>query len=177
MNGIDITRALDECGDLLLKHGGHAAAAGFTTTRDKLADLQRCLVAIAEREQPANGWQRAIRADAEFDLAQVNTDLLGQLRMFEPHGLGNAKPAFIAKRVLVKHAERMGRSETGAPPHLRMTLKAGDAIWEAVGWRMGERITELADDVYGDLAFQFDENEWNGQSRIQLNVLDFRCMN
>lgn len=180
VNGFHITQALDECGDLLMKHGGHAAAAGFTTTQDKLSDLHHCLVAIAERMRPAQGWQRAIRADAEFDLAQVNTDLLGQLKMFEPHGLGNPKPSFVAKRVLVKKAERMGRSETGAPPHLRMMLKAGDivgnAIWEAVGWRMGERITELADDIYVDLAFQFDENEWNGQSRIQLNVLDFHCV-
>jgi single-stranded-DNA-specific exonuclease len=176
VNGFNITQALDACGDLLLKHGGHAAAAGFTTTQDKLADLQQCLVGIAGQAQPANGWQRAIRADAEFDLAQVNSDLLGQLKLFEPHGLGNPKPAFVAKRVLIKKAERMGRSESGPPPHLRMTVFDGRTMWEAVAWRMGERLTELANDVYVDLAFQFDENEWNGQTRMQLNVLDFRCV-
>jgi single-stranded-DNA-specific exonuclease len=176
VNGFNITRALDECDAMLLKHGGHAAAAGFTTTQDKLAELLRCLIAIAERNQPADGWQRAIRADAEFDLAQTNTDVLGQLKQFEPHGLGNPKPTFVARRALVKEVMRMGRSEAGPPPHLRMIVKSGLATWEVVGWRMGERITELADDVYIDLAFQFDENEWNGQRRIQLNALDFRCV-
>ena len=176
VNGFHITQALDECVTLLLRHGGHAAAAGFTTTQDRLTELQRCLLGAAEREQPPDGWQRAIRADAEFDLAQVTTDLLSQLKLFEPHGLGNPKPTFITRRALVKEAVRMGRNESGPPPHLRMIVKDGDATWEAVGWRMGERITELADDVCIDLAFQFDESEWNGQRRIQLTVLDFRCV-
>jgi single-stranded-DNA-specific exonuclease len=177
VNGFHITLALDECGELLLKHGGHAAAAGFTTTWDKLTDLQRCLVDIAERAQPANGWQRAIRADAEFDLTQVNTDMLGQLKLFEPHGLGNPRPTFIARRALLFKAERMGRSEAGPPPHLRLKISDGRMLWEAVAWRMGERFTELKEGEHVDLAFQFDENEWNGQNRIQLNVLDFRCVN
>lgn len=176
MNGFHITQALDECETLLLKHGGHGAAAGFTTTEDRLAELRHCLLGVAEREQPADGWQRAIRADAEFDLAQVTTDLLNQLKQFEPHGLGNPKPTFIARRALVKGAVRMGRNESGPPPHLRMIVKDDIATWEAVGWRMGERITELADEVCIDLAFQFDESEWNGQRRIQLTVLDFRCV-
>jgi single-stranded-DNA-specific exonuclease len=183
VSNFDITLALDDAlveyseHKLLLKHGGHAAAAGFTTTQDKLADLQHCLVAIAERKQPANGWQRAIRADAEFDLALVNSDLLGQLKLFEPHGLGNPKPSFIARRALLFKAERMGRSESGPPPHLRLKISDGRMLWEVVAWRMGERITELKEGEHIDLAFQFDENEWNGQTRVQLNALDFRCVN
>ncbi len=177
VNGFHVTLALDECRDLLLKHGGHAAAAGFTTTKDNLPELQRDLVAIAEREKPAAGWQRAIRADAEFDLTQVNTDLLGQLKQFEPHGLGNPKPSFIARRALLFKVERMGRSDAGPPPHLRLKINDGRMLWEAVAWRMGERFTELKEGGHIDLAFQFDENEWNGQSRIQLNVLDFRNVN
>lgn len=176
VNGFHITLALDECGDLLMKHGGHAAAAGFTTSLGNLPALQQCLLAIAERQQPANGWQRAIRADAEFDLAQVNPDLLSQLKLFEPHGLGNPKPTFIARRALLFKAERMGRSEAGPPPHLRLKVSDGRMLWEVVAWRMGERFTELKEGEHIDLAFQFDENEWNGQSRIQLNALDFRCV-
>jgi single-stranded-DNA-specific exonuclease len=177
VNGFNITQALDECGELLLKHGGHAAAAGFTTTREKLDDLQQCLAGIAAQAQPANGWQRAIRADAEFDLTQVNSELLGQLKQFEPHGLGNPKPSFIARRALLFKAERMGRSDAGPPPHLRLKVSDGRMLWEAVAWRMGERFTELREGEHLDIAFQFDENEWNGQTRMQLNVLDFRCVN
>ncbi len=69
--GLHITAALDECRDLLARHGGHAAAAGFTARAEDVDALCGRLLDIARREQPPGGWTRAIRADAEIRLEKL----------------------------------------------------------------------------------------------------------
>ena len=174
--GFDITAALDQCRDLLSRHGGHAAAAGFTTTPDKLDALRERLQAIAGAQQPEGGWQRVIRADAELELSGLSWKTLEQLRQLEPHGAGNPRPVLVARAARVFGAGRMGRGAEGeAPPHLKLRLHdKREAAWEAVGWRMGDRAGEAAVGTAIDLAFQLEVNEWNGEKRMQLVLQDFR---
>ena len=174
--GFDITAALDQCRDLLSRHGGHAAAAGFTTTPDKLDALRERLQAIAGAQQPEGGWQRVIRADAELELSGLSWKTLEQLRQLEPHGAGNPRPVLVARAAKVLGAARMGRGAEGeAPPHLKLRLHdQREAAWEAVGWRMGERAGEAPSGSIIDLAFQLEVNEWNGEKRMQLVLQDFR---
>jgi single-stranded-DNA-specific exonuclease len=183
VNGFDITLALDECRSLLSRYGGHAAAAGFTTRAECLDPLCEQLSAIAERQQPADGWQRALRIDAELDVGALDWQALTELQQLEPHGMGNPKPVFVARGALVRNPRRVGRIEAGqAPPHLQCRLQdARRVVWDAVGWRMGERINEL-ERISGsggrvDVAFQLDVNEWNGERRMQWVIQDFRIQN
>ena len=174
--GFHITSALDECRSLLSKHGGHAAAAGFSTRADLLDDLRRQLLAIAQREQPPDGWTRAVRADAEVRLEKLTFQTYDQLRQLEPHGMGNPKPVFVTRGAGVQSARRVGRADAGQQPaHLQLRLRDGrGATWDAIGWRMGEREAEAPTGATIDVAFQLDVNEWNGERRLQLVVQDFR---
>jgi single-stranded-DNA-specific exonuclease len=176
VRGFNITNALDECREFLSKHGGHAAAAGFTTTSNNLEPLRERLTEIAEREQPSGGWQRVIHADAELDLSQLDWKAFDELRQLEPHGMGNPKPTFVARNAIVANARRIGKAEPNQPaPHLQLRLKDNRrVVWEAVSWRNGDRIGELqANEHKIDIAFQLDMNEWNGEKRLQLVVQDF----
>jgi single-stranded-DNA-specific exonuclease len=176
VRGFNITNALDECRDFLSKHGGHAAAAGFTTTSDNLEPLRERLTEIAEREQPSGGWQRVIHADAELDLSQLDWKAFDELRQLEPHGMGNPKPTFVARNAIVANARRIGKAGPNqAAPHLQLRLKDNRrVVWEAVSWRNGDRIGELqANEHKIDIAFQLEMNEWNGEKRLQLVVQDF----
>ncbi|MFC1464776.1 MAG: single-stranded-DNA-specific exonuclease RecJ [Candidatus Brachytrichaceae bacterium NZ_4S206] len=177
VNGFDITAALDTCADLLLKHGGHEAAAGFSTRTDALDALRERLSDIARRQQPEGGWTRIIQADAEVALAEVNHRAIVELQRLEPHGQGNPKPTFVVRGAVVSDLRRVGRAENGTlPPHLQLRVTdARRVTWDAIAWRMGNRIQELTAGVPVDLACQFEVNEWNGESRLQLEVLDFRA--
>ncbi|GIV84141.1 MAG: single-stranded-DNA-specific exonuclease RecJ [Candidatus Roseilinea sp.] len=176
VNGFDITAALDRCADLLLKYGGHEAAAGFTARTDALDPLRQRLSTIARQHQPAGGWVRTIPADAELNLVEVNPRALAELQLLEPHGQGNPKPTFVVRRVVVSDLRRVGKAENDAPPHLQLRVTdARRVTWDAIAWRMGDRIRELAAGAQVDLACQLDVNEWNGESRLQLEVLDFRA--
>jgi single-stranded-DNA-specific exonuclease len=179
VGGFNITAALDRCDDLLLKHGGHAAAAGFTVSADSLGALRQRLMEIARAEQPEGGWKRVIQADAEIHLHKLNWQSFDHLDRLEPHGMGNPKPVFVAYGATVYSVKRVGKAQgsapAGLPPHLQLRLKDGrGALWDAVGWRMGERAAGLSSGAKIDLAFQLDMNEWSGQRKLQLVLQDFR---
>jgi len=177
VNGFDITHALDECRDLFTKHGGHAAAAGFTLPTGRVNELRGRLSDIVAQQQPQGGWQRVISADAELELDQLDWQVLSELQQLEPHGAGNPKPAFVARSARVQRATRMGKAEGSAlGPHLKLILIDRRGFkWDAVGWHMGEKAGALHEDDSIDLAFQLGVNEWNGKRQMQLEIMDFRA--
>ena len=179
VHGFDITEALDECKELLLKHGGHAAAAGFTTRSDWLGELQARLSAIATLAQPSDGWKRALKIDGAVALSGINWKAQRELEQLEPHGMGNARPVFAARGVRVLGAQRMGKAEPKqSAPHLKIKLKDDrGAVWDAVMWRAGERLKELTPGDVIDVAFQVEATSWNGEQRLQLEVRDFCVLN
>jgi single-stranded-DNA-specific exonuclease len=64
----DITRALDRCADLLVRHGGHASAAGFTVLNENIPALKKRLIDIAENELQGQQLLPNIEIDAELDV-------------------------------------------------------------------------------------------------------------
>ena len=174
VESFDITAALDECHDLLLRYGGHAAAAGFTMQANRMGELRERLLQIAQRQQPDGGWTRPLRIDAQVNLHKLSWDTYAQLACLEPHGMANPRPVFAACGATVHNIRRVGQPAEN-PPHLQLRLKdARGAVWEAVGWRMGERARELSTGAKIDIAFQLDSNEWNGERKLQLILQDIR---
>lgn len=179
VNGFNITAALDQCKDLLSRHGGHAAAAGFSMPAVSLDDLRNRLMEIARIQQPEGGWTRALNVDADITLHVTNFETYEQLARLEPHGMGNPRPVFAARGVRVHSIRRVGKTYgQGDPveqaPHLQLRLKdARGVTWGAIGWRMGERAAELHAGDSIDVAFQLDVNEWNGERSLQLLLQDF----
>ena len=174
-----ITDALDACKPLLLKHGGHAAAAGFTTRTQWLGELQQRLYELAQAQRPEQGWVKTIHADAEINLHKLSSQTHAAMQLLEPHGHGNPQPIFVARQIEVRSARRIGRVEEdaghegNAGPHLKLSLKdARGGNWDAIGWRMGERFDETPPGAKIDLAFHLDMNEWNGEKRLQLVLED-----
>lgn len=165
----NITHALDRCADLLLRHGGHAQAAGFTVSNDNLAVLRRRLdglAAAALTDQPAPA---ALEIDAEVGPAELAPALVDELDRLEPTGFGNPRPLLLLRQARVRDKRRVGRG--GAHLRLRLTAGAGGAL-DAIGFGLGERRDGLPEVV--DLAFRPERNEWNGRSRLQLNLQDIR---
>jgi len=163
-----ITHALDECADLLIRHGGHAAAAGFTVPNehlDKLADRLRRLAA----EQLADvELTPVLSADAEVELSQMSWELQRELAQLEPCGYANPHPLFLSRNVRVLSQRAVGSEGQ----HLKLTLSDERAAWDGIAFRQGEWAGKLPDRV--DLVYHLEINEWNDQRRLQLNVQDIR---
>ncbi|MDO8753784.1 MAG: single-stranded-DNA-specific exonuclease RecJ, partial [Anaerolineales bacterium] len=115
-----ITDALDQCADLLVRHGGHAAAAGFTVRNENLSALVTRLKAIAEEKLSNEDLRPTFTADAEVSLVEMRPDLYEKcLRYLEPTGYGNRNAVFVARNVKVKSSRTVGADAK----HLKLALE------------------------------------------------------
>jgi single-stranded-DNA-specific exonuclease len=165
-----ITRALDECGQLFVRHGGHAAAAGFTIETTKLAELSARLEAIAQRELGGQELMPTLSIDAVVPLHKLKADLFSALQQLEPHGYANPQPIFASKHVSIIEIRTVGADAS----HLKLRVSDGSVIFDAIAFRFGPLVTRFSRGDKIDLAYTFEENEWNGEKRFQLNVKDIK---
>jgi single-stranded-DNA-specific exonuclease len=165
-----ITRALDECSaqGLLVRHGGHAAAAGFTVETERLDDLQQALSRIAARELAGQDLTPALTIDAVVDLQTLDWAAHALLSRLEPFGYGNSAPVLASYGVEVLDARQVGAEGK----HLKITLGDGRQEWDAIAFRMGPCLETLTPRI--DVAYRLEANLWNGRLNLQLNVEDFR---
>ena len=163
-----ITKALDECKDLLVRHGGHAAAAGFTIETTKLDALRERLQGIANEKLADIDLRPALRIDLELPLDEVSWATHGLLEMLEPTGMENPQPVLVSPGVEVRDKRAIGGGK-----HLKMVLRDGrGAAWDAIWFRQGHLIDQVPGLV--DVAYTLDANEWNRSRRLQLHMQDLR---
>jgi single-stranded-DNA-specific exonuclease len=165
-----ITRALDACKDLLERHGGHAAAAGFTVVTENLDALRRRLQAIAAEQLAGVELRPTLDIDAEIPLEDVNWATHALLSQLEPCGVGNPQPVLLSQGVEVRGRRAIGTEGR----HLRLGLRdSRGTAWDAIYFRQGELLSEVPDRI--DVAYLLEANEWSGRRRLQLNIQDLRA--
>jgi single-stranded-DNA-specific exonuclease len=164
-----ITQALDQCKDLLIRHGGHAAAAGFSVSNENLEALRKRLKSIAREKLGGQYLRQTLNADAEVPLSDLRPELLRYLDALQPTGYGNPEAAFVTRNVRVTHARAVGSEGR----HLKLAVTDGHFTFDAIGFRLGHLQTELPLNV--DLIYTFESNEYNGRTTLQLNLKDLKA--
>jgi single-stranded-DNA-specific exonuclease len=166
--GFDLAAALRECNDLLLRHGGHAMAAGLSIQPDKIDLFREKLNNLARRTLKPDDLKPPLRLDAEVGLDEVTFELLAELEKLKPHGQGNPTTQFCARNLShAKPLQRIGAEKQ----HVKMRVTDGSATSEAVWWNGGDKSLPVGK---FDLAFAPQINEYNGSRTIQLKVLDWQ---
>jgi single-stranded-DNA-specific exonuclease len=163
----NITEAISQCADLLTRFGGHAQAAGFTLLTANLPEFEERLNQIAVRELSAVDLRPQIEIDALVRFYDLGGTAYAQTQRLAPFGMGNAAPVFLSRETLIADCRSMGSS--GA--HLKFKLKQGTSLWDAVAFGMGERTVDVQ--VPLDIVYNLEQDDWNGESRLRLNILDF----
>ncbi len=164
-----ITQALDQCKDLLERHGGHAAAAGFTVRNDLLLTLIDRLRVITKDQLKELDLRPKIFAEMEIPLSELKPDLLKYLNWLQPTGMGNPAPVFMSSGLRVTRQKAIGADGS----HLKLAVTDGKITYDAIAFRQGHWIAQLPPRI--DLMFTFELNEFNGQVSLQLNVKDIRA--
>jgi single-stranded-DNA-specific exonuclease len=165
-----ITDALDACADLLVRHGGHAAAAGFTVRNEKLPELKARLKALAAAKLSGTDLRRTLAADCEIPLAQLNSQLMTYIDYLQPTGYGNPEAVFVSRDVRIKSARSIGADGK----HLKLAISDGRLTFDAIGFRLGDLAPDFPPGALADLLFTFEINEYNGRTSFQLNLKDIK---
>jgi single-stranded-DNA-specific exonuclease len=169
-----ITEALDETADLLVRHGGHAQAAGLTVLNENLALFTERMRAIAQSKLAGLDLVPTIAVDAELSLDDVDWALQETLAQLEPTGYANPAPLFLSRNVEVMSHRAVGQDSA----HLQLRLSNSNGghahqLLSAIAFRQGawaDRLPQLI-----DLVYSLGVNEWNGRRSLQLMVQDIRA--
>ena len=178
VQGISIYDALAHCADLLDRFGGHAFAAGLALPIDRVDELRRRMQdAVGLAVTDPGELVPEVEIDAHLHLADVTPRFWSVLKQFGPHGPDNLRPVFWGQGLrVVGQPSRVGAQKQHL--RLRVAQREGGATFPVIGFGLGEHYdAALASIRRGrplELAFQVDENTWNGRTTLQLKAQDLR---
>ncbi|MBI2856224.1 MAG: single-stranded-DNA-specific exonuclease RecJ [Chloroflexi bacterium] len=164
----NLASALTECQDLFVRFGGHPRAAGFIIPKQRLPALRERLLDIARRELSHLPLEPTIRVDAHVRLASLPGANLQFLHDLAPYGEENPTPVFLTRGVEVIDTRRLGAQGQ----HLRLKLKHGGAVWDAMAFGQGEAWQEKARLL--DVVYSVGVDRWSGAESFRLVIEDFR---
>ncbi|MBI4279602.1 MAG: single-stranded-DNA-specific exonuclease RecJ [Armatimonadetes bacterium] len=168
--GFSLVEALESCRDLLVRYGGHHAAAGLTLEASALDHFRRRLVEVARATLRPEDLQPVIAVDAEIELGQVTPDLAHHLAALAPFGMDNPEPVFVTRGLRVLSSGLVGEGS-----HLQLGVTDGRAYADAIGFDLGDLSETLAfTGVPVDLAYTVAVDRWQGEERLRLEVVDLQ---
>ncbi|HEV8535106.1 MAG TPA: single-stranded-DNA-specific exonuclease RecJ [Candidatus Limnocylindria bacterium] len=139
--GVHIAEALGDCHDILIKHGGHAMAAGFSVAVDRIPELILRLDAVVRERLRGERPIPTIRVDAEIAPELLTARLALELAALEPCGAGNPRPYLLVRDVRVYDIRQVGADAD----HLRCKVTVGRFTFDAMAFRRGGHVEAMND--------------------------------
>lgn len=167
--GFNVYEAIHQCKDLLLGYGGHFYAAGMTLEKTKVEAFCDRFEEVVQATIHPELLIPEIVIDAELEFSDIRKPFYDILCQMEPFGPDNLRPTFVAKKVF-----NTGWSKVVKEAHLKFSVQQNGIRMNGIGFNMAEKMPLLLSGNPLDIVFKIDENEWNGETTLQLKVIDCR---
>lgn len=168
IDGFHITKALEDCDELLAAHGGHKTAAGFSIKNEKIPEFRARMQELADQQLSKDQLQPSLEIDMSIPLQMANAETLQLTEALQPFGVENERPTFVSLGVQVCECRSVGADGRT----LKFRFGDGTATWTAVAFRQSARAEAVP--RYVDVAYTLQRNEWNGRADTELMVKDWR---
>jgi single-stranded-DNA-specific exonuclease len=168
ISGFNIIEAIRKLENLYIEGGGHPMAAGFSIETSKINIFTREINKVAKEFITKDLLQRKIKIDLEISFEEIDSKFLELINLFEPTGLGNPTPTFVSKGVQIVDSRTVGKDAK----HLKLKLKQDEQLFDSIYFGGGINYSKIIPDSNIDIAYQVEENVWNGYKSIQLKIKD-----
>jgi single-stranded-DNA-specific exonuclease len=168
----DVYDAIEACSDLLEQFGGHKYAAGLTLKVENVDAFQKRFEEIVSATIEEHMLVPEIEIDAELELSQITSKFYRILKQFSPFGPGNMSPVFITKHLVDKGYIRIVGSN-----HLKLDIQSAlnpRESYPAIAFGQAEHFDALLRKQIFSACYAIDENTFNGNTTLQLNVKDIK---
>ncbi|MCB0360265.1 MAG: hypothetical protein KDD44_11535, partial [Bdellovibrionales bacterium] len=163
VRGLHVADALQELDSLLVAHGGHREAGGFTLLEKHLAAFQEGFVQTVSVRLPEAARIRERRADVRAPLQAIDHTFVEELQLLQPFGMANAAPLIVSQSVTVENVASLRNG------HLRVRFRDASGYGQAVCWGFqGHPLLRTGNCV--TIAYQPELNAYQGISSVQLNL-------
>lgn len=167
----DAVRAAD---DIIIKGGGHAAAAGVTLKNDKISDFRQRVNEFYSSLQ-LNNQERYLlpKADVEIDdFSEINEDLVGKIATMEPFGNGNPEPVIKITAADIVNVQHMGTDGQ----HIKLSARDSDGIViRMLAFNAPENFLCKPGDT-ASIWFRPVINEWQGIRSVEGELLHLQLV-
>ncbi|ETJ06562.1 MAG: Single-stranded-DNA-specific exonuclease RecJ [Streptococcus parasanguinis DORA_23_24] len=170
IDAVDIFEALNPHRELFIAFGGHAGAAGMTLEAEQLDALSEILETYVKDKGIDAKGKNTLYLDEELDLESLSLETVKSFERLAPFGMDNQKPVFYIRDFQVENARSMGAGDS----HLKLKISKGTASFEVVAFGQGSKATEFSQVKQLELAVTLSVNQWNGQTTLQLMMVDAR---
>jgi len=166
----DMLGALERCAHLFARFGGHTQAAGLTMDASRVSELRRAVNEVADETLGPEDLMPRLRIDGDLSFRAITGPVAEGVISLAPFGAGNPRPVFAARGVEIIDGPRTLKER-----HLKMALKQDGRVFRAIAWRAAERSDYLeAHKAALDVAFSLEQNQYNGETFVELTLADMR---
>lgn len=174
VHDFDVYNAIDVCSDLLEQFGGHKYAAGLTMKLENLEAFIEKFEEVVTAQIDPELLIPQINIDAPLNLSQINDKFYQILKQFAPTGPGNMRPVFVSENVFItNNSRKIGGDQT----HLRLEVfqeENPDIKFNCIGFGLATILDELDEGIPFSIVYNIEENHWNGNTTLQLNLKDIK---
>jgi len=174
IDGFHLLEALEQARKYLIGFGGHAKAAGLHLEKEHLSFLYDELLEIADKKIKSDDLVSKITIDVEIEPKDISSELYENIKKFEPYGMGNSRPIFLIKNLIIDDLCAVGAE--GKHLKLKLSAKNQESIisFDAIGFDFGSMASQLTEGEVIDIVFTLDKNVWNNRSQLQFKILDLK---
>ncbi len=176
VHGFDIYNALELCSEHLEQFGGHKYAAGLTLLEAHYQSFKNQFETIVKKSIPDTCLIPEIVIDATINLSDITPQFYSILKQMAPFGPENMNPVFMASGLRDNgYSKKIGQDDL----HLRLNIIAGADFktYQAIGFNLGHKYDLVSNGKAFKAAFTIEENHWNGNTTLQLNLKDLEADN
>jgi single-stranded-DNA-specific exonuclease len=172
LGGLHLVQAMESCGDIFVKRGGHPQACGLTVASlNHVNDFRNKVNSFATKHFGEAGVKDTLNIDLELPLHEITWDMYNDLQKCAPFGEGNRPPVFAARDVRVIGADTMGTSGS----HLRLTVVPPEGgMHKLVGFGFGSLARKIPLGSAINVAYEVEVNEWKGNKDLQFRIVDIQ---
>ena len=173
--GFDVYNALEASSEYIEQFGGHMYAAGLTLTEANYPKFKQKFETVVKNQIDPKLLTPEIEIDMELDFDQIDEKFYRILKQFAPFGPGNKAPVFTSSNIKdTGYAKTVGGDNT----HLKCCFKSSKSPikFAGIGFGLGEKISLLTNQQPVSIAYNIDENEWNGNVSLQFRIKDLKAL-
>ena len=170
VRGFDIHEAIAACSELLEQFGGHKYAAGLTLKTENVEAFKKKFEEVVSMSITEEQLVPTVIIDEELDINTISASFLNIIDQMEPFGPGNMKPVFVSRNLKAVNSKLL------KDLHLKMGVvnEEDGVVIDAIGFNMPDYYEILKTNPSFDLAYTIEENNFRGNSSIQLHIKDIK---
>ena len=167
--GFNLYEAIHACREHLIGYGGHFAAAGMSMLPEQVEAFSKKFEDVVSATIDPSLLIPELIINTEISFKNITKGFYKIITQMEPYGPENMRPVFVTSNVTNTPWTKIVKEQ-----HIRFVVKNEDITLTGIGFNLAEKFPLLEMNKPIDIVYTIDENEWNGETNLQLKVIDIR---